>query len=51
MHLLGHDHLEDDEAEDMEQLEVLILKDLGLANPYEDRDKADNVSESPGKRA
>ncbi|MCE8024500.1 MULTISPECIES: rRNA maturation RNase YbeY [Halomonadaceae] len=34
LHLLGHDHLEDEEAEAMEQLERDILADLGIADPY-----------------
>ncbi|MCG6658732.1 rRNA maturation RNase YbeY [Halomonas campisalis] len=34
LHLLGHDHLEDDEAESMEQLEREILADFGIADPY-----------------
>jgi probable rRNA maturation factor len=34
LHLLGFDHLENDEAEEMESLEVLILNRLGFANPY-----------------
>lgn len=35
LHLLGFDHIEDDEAEEMEALEIAILKDFGIANPYE----------------
>lgn len=34
LHLLGHDHLEDEEAEAMERLEVLALARLGIADPY-----------------
>ncbi len=36
LHLLGFDHIEDAEAEEMEALEVEILTGLGFANPYED---------------
>ena len=36
LHLLGHDHEEDDEAEAMEALEVRILDGLGIKNPYAD---------------
>ncbi|HSP57375.1 MAG TPA: rRNA maturation RNase YbeY [Halomonas sp.] len=34
LHLLGYDHLEDDEAEAMESLEREILAKLGIADPY-----------------
>ena len=35
LHLLGHDHIEDIDAETMEALEVKALASLGLHNPYE----------------
>ena len=34
LHLLGYDHIEDDEAEEMESLESEILQDMGFADPY-----------------
>lgn len=34
LHLLGHDHEDDAEAEAMEALERRILADLGFADPY-----------------
>ncbi|GAA3901108.1 rRNA maturation RNase YbeY [Halomonas cibimaris] len=34
LHLLGYDHVDDKEAEDMEQLEREILAGLGIADPY-----------------
>ncbi len=34
LHLLGHDHIEDAEAEAMEALETRILARLGIADPY-----------------
>lgn len=34
LHLLGYDHVTDDEAEIMEPMEVAILKQLGFDNPY-----------------
>ena len=35
LHLLGHDHIEDEEAEAMEGLEVKALASMGLHNPYD----------------
>jgi probable rRNA maturation factor len=35
LHLLGHDHHDDDEAADMEGREIRALERLGIANPYE----------------
>lgn len=35
LHLLGYDHVQDPDAILMERLEVEILGELGLANPYE----------------
>ncbi|MBR3782546.1 MAG: apolipoprotein N-acyltransferase [Alphaproteobacteria bacterium] len=34
LHLLGYDHIKDDEAEIMEEKETKILKKLGIKNPY-----------------
>lgn len=34
LHLLGHDHIGDDEAEVMEGLERVILAGLGVPDPY-----------------
>jgi probable rRNA maturation factor len=36
LHLLGHDHIDDDDAEAMEALEVKALASMGLHNPYSD---------------
>jgi len=35
LHLLGFDHIEDDEAEEMEALETQIITALGFAAPYD----------------
>ncbi|WP_299998574.1 rRNA maturation RNase YbeY [uncultured Cedecea sp.] len=34
LHLLGYDHIEDDEAEEMESIETEIMLALGYADPY-----------------
>ncbi len=36
LHLLGYDHINDEEAQEMESLEVKLLKRLNIPNPYED---------------
>lgn len=38
LHLLGYDHVEDDEAIVMENLETAILQELGYPDPYGDRE-------------
>ncbi len=35
LHLQGYDHVQNDEAENMEQLEISILHQLGFTNPYD----------------
>ncbi len=35
LHLLGYDHIEEEEAEAMEALETELLATLGYANPYQ----------------
>lgn len=34
LHLLGYDHIDDSEAEEMESLEIAILAKLGYSDPY-----------------
>ncbi|CAM3724980.1 rRNA maturation RNase YbeY [Rheinheimera salexigens] len=34
LHLLGFDHINDTEAEEMEAEEILLLQQLGFTNPY-----------------
>lgn len=36
LHLQGYDHIEDNEAEIMEALEITILKQLGYNSPYDE---------------
>jgi probable rRNA maturation factor len=38
LHLFGYDHVESDEAEEMEALETRILAGLGLSDPYAGQD-------------
>ena len=35
LHLLGYDHIREDEAQEMEAIEIKILAQLGFNNPYE----------------
>ena len=35
LHLLGYDHINDADADEMEALEVKILAKLAISNPYE----------------
>lgn len=37
LHLLGHDHEDEAEAESMERLETALLKELGVPDPYHER--------------
>ncbi|MCG3865127.1 MULTISPECIES: rRNA maturation RNase YbeY [unclassified Photobacterium] len=34
LHLLGYDHIEDEEAEEMESLETEIMQNMGFVDPY-----------------
>lgn len=34
LHLLGFDHIDDADAEEMESLEIKVLQELGIDNPY-----------------
>jgi probable rRNA maturation factor len=38
LHLLGYDHINDDEAEEMENIERHIMANLGFADPYLEED-------------
>ena len=41
LHLIGYDHEKDDDAEAMEALEQEILAQLGIPDPYADRERMD----------
>jgi probable rRNA maturation factor len=41
LHLIGYDHEQDDDAEAMETLEQEILAQLGIPDPYADRERMD----------
>lgn len=37
LHLLGYDHIEDEEAEEMESLETQLIESLGFTDPYKEQ--------------
>ena len=41
LHLIGYDHEQDHDAEEMESLEQAILAQLGIPDPYADRERTD----------
>jgi probable rRNA maturation factor len=41
LHLVGYDHENDRDAEEMESLETEILAQLGIPDPYADRERMD----------
>ena len=47
LHLLGFDHMEDDEAEQMETLERQALASLGIADPYAEDERRAPAEVSP----
>jgi probable rRNA maturation factor len=38
LHLLGYDHIKDEEASIMQSIEVKLLEELGYGNPYDKED-------------
>ena len=46
LHLLGYDHVDDQDAELMERIEIEILGALGVVNPYNDRGELPGILES-----
>ena len=50
LHLLGYDHIDDAEADEMEALERELLAQLGYPDPYADDEIVDTPPfETPGK--
>ncbi len=47
LHLLGHDHIKEDQATIMENLEIHILHSLGINNPYQfiENSSAEQINE------
>lgn len=43
LHLRGHDHMSEPDAQRMEQLEIELLDALGFANPYTDEQSHNRV--------
>jgi probable rRNA maturation factor len=39
LHLLGYDHIEDKEAEEMEGIERIVMAELGFEDPYKDDER------------
>jgi probable rRNA maturation factor len=35
LHLLGYDHIKEQDAEEMEGIEIAILQKLGIDDPYQ----------------
>lgn len=38
LHLLGYDHIDDEDASQMEEMEITILAKLAIDDPYQDRE-------------
>ena len=36
LHLLGFDHIDENDAQEMESLEITLLSEIGISNPYND---------------
>ncbi len=51
LHLLGYDHIEDSEAEQMERLETQILSGLGIPDPYAGLPEGYRAPDDPGGTA
>lgn len=44
LHLLGYDHIADEEAQVMQAIEVTLLQQLGFANPYDETEEDDKIA-------
>ena len=47
LHLIGYDHENDADADDMESLETEILAQLGIPDPYAERDSRTGLGPGP----
>jgi probable rRNA maturation factor len=47
LHLIGYDHEDDEDAGDMESLETEILAQLGIPDPYAERESKSGQGPSP----
>lgn len=50
LHLMGYDHITDDEAQIMEFKEIKVLQKMGINNPYADEVRCVNGDCCPGAR-
>ena len=48
LHLAGYDHIDDDEAAEMEALETNLLAELGIADPYAEPSLSDGSTAPDG---
>ena len=44
LHLLGYDHITEDEAQVMQTIEITLLQQLGFANPYDETEEDDKIA-------
>ena len=51
LHLLGHDHQTEADADRMERLETAILNGFGIADPHDEKDQPVLPDARPAKRA
>ncbi|MDY0006155.1 MAG: rRNA maturation RNase YbeY [Spongiibacteraceae bacterium] len=51
LHLLGYDHIDDADAEQMERLEISILRGLDIPDPYQPQDFPEESTRSHERRS